>query len=149
MLGSQTLQSCEALGTSQDWPHSNPLWHRQLLTARALHLHGRAVPETPGIGFGMGKGWDISQKVLPCFLVSFLAHIPDCFLPSLLLCIFFLSPPDVQLPDSSSFSSACSQYSCGFPSIKSRSTFCLMFLVGSVQGQSKCHKVRSSSFPCH
>lgn len=87
---------------------------------------------SPGLAFGVGERLRHSEdnpSLLPCFLPSYLR-------------LFFPSPPDVQRPDSSSSSSASSQSSCGFPSIKSRSTFCLMFSGGSVRGRSKCHKVR-------
>lgn len=99
-LGSQILQSCGSSGdfpVSQEWPHNNPPWHGQQLAARALHLQGKAVPQTQGSGFGVGEMLRHSQEdhSLP---PSFLARFPDCLLLSL-LCKLFLSPLDVQLPD--------------------------------------------------
>lgn len=145
------LGSIGALSPSQERPHNNPLRHVQLVHCQSLALTGKGWHPTLGSGFGVGEklrhSWEDSSLLL-CLLASQLT----CFLPSLLICFFLLlllSPLDVQLPDSNSSSLACSQYLCGFPSIKLKTTFCLMFSVGSVRGQFKCHKVRFNDFLGH
>lgn len=141
--------SCGSTGDlppHQDHPHINPPWDVQLVICKSLALAGKGcVPKT-----GLRIWCEI--KVETFIQLSFLACSLPSSLLSFLLCLFafiFFSPLDVQLPDSNSPSLASSQYLCGFPSIKLRTTFCLMFSVGSARGRSKCHKVRRNDFLGH
>lgn len=122
-------------------PHNNPVRCVQLLNCKSLAL-------APNIGLRIWCRRNVEPFLGKSFLACSLPSSPVSFL-LYLFAFLFLSPLDVQLPDSNSSSSACSQYSCGFPSIKLRSTFCPMFSAGSVRGRFKCHKVRHNDFLGH